>query len=208
MDSSLAKGSHMAKVKSSLIDMQFGKLKVLSEAQTRIYKGRFREYRLRYFNCICSCPAKTIREYSAKALKAGDTRSCGCLVKELNRERNRKASGESGLRDRYNLYRFNAKVKGVRFLLTLNQFRKLVTQNCYYCQCTPSNLSTLRGKSPEAKAWSSFLCSGIDRIDSDLDYSPGNVRSCCWTCNVAKGDKTHEEFLQYLQDLTHAFTSD
>jgi 5-methylcytosine-specific restriction endonuclease McrA len=42
---------------------------------------------------------------------------------------------------------------------------------------------------------------GIDRVDSSLGYIPSNCVSCCFTCNSAKGEKTVEEFRDWLRRI-------
>lgn len=69
----------MPRVKIDLTGSRFGKLLVLSEAEPNKYNHK-------QWNCICDCGnnfiAKTIR------LRAGETRSCGCLFKSILISRN------------------------------------------------------------------------------------------------------------------------
>lgn len=48
-----------------------------------------------------------------------------------------------------------------------------------------------------------YLCGstdnlGIDRIDSNVDYTDENCKSCCKTCNIMKKDFSLDEFLKHL----------
>lgn len=36
---------------------------------------------------------------------------------------------------------------------------------------------------------------GIDRIDSNIGYITSNCVTCCGGCNIAKGKKTPDEFI-------------
>jgi hypothetical protein len=38
----------------------------------------------------------------------------------------------------------------------------------------------------------------IDRIDSGLGYEIGNIVPCCKWCNIAKADKSVEEFKGHI----------
>jgi hypothetical protein len=42
---------------------------------------------------------------------------------------------------------------------------------------------------------------GLDRIDSSKGYEKGNIRSCCFTCNKAKGTLSQEEFLGMVKKI-------
>ena len=43
--------------------------------------------------------------------------------------------------------------------------------------------------------------SRIDRIDNTKGYIPGNVRSCCKHCNLAKHTMSEEEFNSWISSL-------
>ncbi len=57
----------------------FGRLTVVSFSHIADNKGRNA-----YWNCICECGATT--KTSSGPLRAGSSRSCGCLARELSRE--------------------------------------------------------------------------------------------------------------------------
>ena len=39
----------------------------------------------------------------------------------------------------------------------------------------------------------------LDRISSDEGYVPGNVVSCCWTCNRCKVDMDVDEWVAHME---------
>ena len=41
----------------------------------------------------------------------------------------------------------------------------------------------------------------LDRLDSAVGYVPGNVVSCCWTCNRCKVDMTVDEWLSHMRKV-------
>lgn len=46
---------------------------------------------------------------------------------------------------------------------------------------------------------------GIDRIDSNDGYVQGNVVPCCKYCNMAKMDRTQDEFLKWAEETYQCF---
>lgn len=46
-----------------------------------------------------------------------------------------------------------------------------------------------------------MLLNGIDRIDSDLGYVDGNVKSCCFICNRAKGNLSIIDFRKWIDNI-------
>ncbi|KAJ9516322.1 hypothetical protein QJQ45_001053 [Haematococcus lacustris] len=57
---------------------------------------------------------------------------------------------------------------------------------CYYCNFVPPDGDTING---------------LDRFDSQLGYSDANTVACCPTCNIMKGDRPAEEFLQKVRRI-------
>lgn len=80
-----------------------------------------------------------------------------------------------------------SKTKEKRMLLDNEQQLTLKCAPCYLCGV-------------------SFSC-GIDRVDSDGDYTIDNVRPCCSPCNFMKKHLALDEFKKHLQYvLTHTAT--
>jgi hypothetical protein len=80
-------------VRMNLENQQFGRLAVLSRAESRITKGG---NVLTRWLCLCSCGAEKV--ILTSSLLQGKTRSCGCLHKETSRQSgllNRKHGGYS-----------------------------------------------------------------------------------------------------------------
>lgn len=73
----------------SLIGQRFGRLVVVDE-------GEIIDYR-KYWNCICDCGNKRI--VRGGHLKDGSSKSCGCLVSEVNRKKIQKTIDSGGYTD-------------------------------------------------------------------------------------------------------------
>jgi hypothetical protein len=68
----------------------------------------------------------------------------------------------------------------------------LFTQDCYYCGKTPS----LDG--PIVRTGDLM---GIDRVNSDRNYTVGNCVTACKQCNYAKNDLTTKQFFDLIKAI-------
>ncbi|WP_037547415.1 hypothetical protein [Spirochaeta lutea] len=78
---------------------------------------------------------------------------------------------------KYSEYKRKAKANDREFELTKEQFDRLSTGNCYYCNVEGPN--------------------GIDRIDNSKGYSIENCVSCCKHCNYVKGNLSIKLFNEW-----------
>jgi 5-methylcytosine-specific restriction endonuclease McrA len=87
----------------------------------------------------------------------------------------------------FNAYRASARHRGHTFLLTLDEFGKLIKQECFYCGVEPKQLARTTGDS---------VCyNGLDRIDNNKGYELSNIVTCCGACNRSKYTSTQDEYL-------------
>lgn len=75
-----------------------------------------------------------------------------------------------------------AVVKGYEFLLSFDEFTKLVTSSCIYCGESKKRI-------------------GIDRIDNSLGYTKENSAPCCSMCNYMKKNYLKKEFLSHIKKI-------
>lgn len=98
----------------------------------------------------------------------------------------------------YNVYVHyvnNAKQRKIEWELDEQDFKHLITQNCYYCGAEPKQTLTSTYKDKfEA-------INGIDRIDSSKSYNVNNCVSCCSTCNMMKGTLSKYNFLSQIHKI-------
>jgi hypothetical protein len=175
------------------IGNRYGRLIVLS------YKGTDK-HGARLWECLCDCG--NFKTTTSSALSRGDTRSCGCLFKEmcLTTSTNKKPLGVSAFNQLYSSYKRSAKARGYNFELTKEHFRELTQSNCYYCHTPPSQDAHI-----QATTNGGYVYTGIDRIDNNFGYIAGNVRPCCKSCNISKGTLTEQEFYTWvLHVLAHS----
>ena len=81
---------------------------------------------------------------------------------------------------------YNAKRRGIPFLMERAEYNRLCRLSCRYCGYTPTE----------------FDRNGVDRLDNDKGYTDENVVPCCKFCNVAKMQMTVEEFEQHIRRIT------
>lgn len=163
-----------------LTSQRFGKLLVVS-LHDRAANG------LRWL-CVCDCGNQKI--VSGPHLRAGHTKSCGCL-QGLPLEGN-----ERGCRAVYQNYKNNARQRGHVFALDREQVKSLNKAPCCYCGSPPGQVWV--GLAKQAQP---YFYNGIDRVDPARGYEPDNVVSCCGTCNVAKNDMSYQEFVEWINKV-------
>ena len=81
--------------------------------------------------------------------------------------------------------------------LTLQEFRDIILDKCYYCWKEHSNIAKdIR----DGKTISDTILyyNWIDRINSKIWYMKDNVVACCKYCNMAKSNMTDKEFRERI----------
>ena len=87
---------------------------------------------------------------------------------------------------RFDIYQRSAKKRNIQFELTLDEFKRISSNLCYYCCAFKEGADY----------------SGIDRVNSDIGYCLTNIVPCCTICNYLKGILGHNEFLNHLLKIT------
>lgn len=142
-----------------------------------------------YWNCLCSCGKSTSKR--GVDLRSGRVQSCskGCLASNRFQE--------TGINELITRTKQSAKNRGLEYLLTREELSKIISENCFYCGVPPSNeIRTYRTKKLK------FKYTGIDRVDSSRGYVLDNVRPCCECCNIAKSNKTEDEFFSWVNRIS------
>ena len=159
--------------KIDLVGKKFGRLVVIAEIEAHVTAGGVRQLK---WECQCECGK--ITEVVGRALTAGDTKSCGCWKKVVDRQK-----GSVLCKKRKNV---KSVIPGSHEWKEYAVWRSMV-QRCtnpnnkgykYYgargitvCERWLNSFDAFFediGKIPEKLE--------IDRIDNELGYFPGNVR--------------------------------
>src|SRR5215475_14334850 len=81
------------------------------------------------------------------------------------------------------LYRNSARRRGLAYEIHETEIARMLQVDCYYCGAKPNPIN------------------GIDRKDNALGYVEGNVVTACRACNIAKLDRSMDEFRAWLLRL-------
>lgn len=102
----------------------------------------------------------------------------------------------SPYRSLYGTYRRNARKRNLSFELTLEEFIKIIKEDCVYCG-EPGHQWFKKSEAKEG-----IFYSGIDREDNQKGYTSENSVPCCKFCNKAKSTLTREELVGWLNRVT------
>jgi len=197
----------------NIVGQVFGKLTAIEKVIHKNHEkgGRTTKW---IFKCDCGNP----RISRASAVVKGFIKSCKeCTDKEYKsaqgvRGRNKRYEPkEASFRAKASNIKAHAKMRNIPWMLSLDEASAIIKMNCYFCGCEPSNpYNTFKNRSgkqslkyPKEKVLEEgeILYNGIDRLNSDIGYIPGNTVACCTFCNIAKNDRPVEEFLIWLDKL-------
>jgi hypothetical protein len=93
-------------------------------------------------------------------------------------------------------YKTDAKLKGIVYELTDEQFKALIEGPCAYCGIPP--MRTTKGISN-----GSIKYNGVDRLRNNGGYVPTNTVSCCTPCNLMKGSLDRDVFVKLVRLIAH-----
>lgn len=158
------------------------------------------------WECTCTC-GKTVHR-QGHALRKYKVPNCGCQKSKGRLLPNQLAHKRAVIAD----YRSHAENRGLSFELSDEEVIELISKSCHYCGLKPSNAKTVK---PSRKLRNKYACtvttlyySGIDRINSDLGYTPENCVACCHLCNASKSDYTLEEWKLWVSRLYQKMFND
>lgn len=180
----------MAKSTKISIGQTFGRLKIEECLGSRVYGSS----RQKFWRCACVCGNSV--EVNTTRLIHGQ-KSCGCLRLETVSKR-RTDPQASAKRNVLSMYKRCAKSRNLVWTLTDQEALLLMSQNCFYCGVTPSNIS----RDSYDRLWD-FIYNGIDRLDNSLGYIRTNCVTCCLICNRAKSDMTVKQFFDWARTIVY-----
>ena len=85
-------------------------------------------------------------------------------------------------------YIHNAKVRHIKWNLNEKEFKEIITKPCIYCGEFSASIDNIN-------------YSGIDRINSNKEYSIKNCVSCCKYCNIMKNKFSTDQFLSKVKQI-------
>ncbi len=128
---------------------------------------------IKIFECHQCKERKGEGEYYPSSIKKQDYTCKSCSVIRGKQYRD-KRTARNDMNSRYSYAKCSAKQNKKPFLLTKDEYKKLASRNCIYCNSPSGGLGV-----------------GLDRIDNDksIGYTVDNVLPCCRDCNVMRGDR-------------------
>ena len=145
------------------------------------------------WRCICDCGKETVVPTSALIYRR--IQSCGCRIW--------KVSPDAALLRIFRGYQKSKPAVAYGFTLTLEDFRRLTSGNCFYCGAVPAKIKRLYGRGGKLSVAQPYTYNGVDRVHNDCGYHADNVVSCCARCNKAKGADTQQEFIIWLERIAN-----
>ena len=91
--------------------------------------------------------------------------------------------------------KLHAKERNIEWALATEQVQLLTKQNCFYCGCPPAQSK----KHPHYNG--EYVYNGLDRVDNNKGYMPGNIVPCCNVCNRMKGTMESSDFIDHVERI-------
>ena len=176
-----------------------------------------------YYQVVCACGVK--KEVARNSLVKGRSKSCGCKRSErflasikADRTTNRNGKELGCLSYRHDriehlyitAYRnsIHDRKKFSGSDLSFDEWKKLVDSPCNYCGMLGGR--NIRDFSSKGNLVSNTILkiNGVDRVDSGLPYTIGNVVPCCNTCNMMKNEMSADDFLSHIKRILNHLGSD
>lgn len=96
-----------------------------------------------------------------------------------------KKNYQNDIKYAYRMYRYRSERSNYPFDLSMEQFKDILSRNCYFC-----------GQKETERL------SGVDRIDNDKGYSVDNCVTCCKKCNMMKNTLNESTFILMCMHIT------
>lgn len=129
------------------------------------------------FKCDCGI-MKAIRPNKVFK-KTNPTKTCGCW-----------RTGNNALKKLIRSYKKGARIRGLEWNLSEDDFLKITSEICFYCKSIPEK----KIKS----TYDEFTYNGIDRKNNKIGYILENCLPCCTLCNKAKRDLDYDLFISWI----------
>ncbi len=173
---------------NDLTGQTFTYLKVLNKDEQRSNDGQS--------FWICKCKCGIVKSVSAKKLKIGDAKSCGCLrmIKIGCGKNNISWRGYEDIpKSIFTQIKNNAQIRHIPFDLTIEQMWNLFVRQGKKCIYSGQSL-TFNTSSTRRDGTAS-----LDRIDSSKGYVEKNVQWIHKEINYMKMDLSEDKFLNWIE---------
>lgn len=138
-----------------------------------------------YWKCKCDCGE--ICYATSTNLKRGRKNFCKKCSKEN--------SENSPIRLLYGNYKRNAIKRNLNFELSIDDFKNLISLDCFYCGTKPQQIYYKKGM------LNNLIYNGIDRRNNDFGYIIKNCVTACKYCNLAKKNFKESDFINWINNI-------
>jgi hypothetical protein len=174
-------------------NQKIGSLFVISSTDKRSTSGKV-------WSAICECGNNVLVSSGSLRRTLREGYKTGCGKCKHSQRRHNADKNETAFYTLYGSYKSSAKLRGLDFLLTEDEFKKLTSGDCIYCNDTPSKLFFTENKDGHYKY------NGIDRVDPKLGYVLNNCVSACTECNLMKQSLTKDDFIKKVKKIYKTYT--
>lgn len=188
---SAAKLCKTSSLDDKLIGKTFNKIKVIS--LSHIEKSR------RFYNIKCLRCKKVSYMRSDRFSGTQKLNTCSlCRQENAMASSKKRASPNTVYNVLYLQYKIGASSRNILFELSLEEFKKFITKNCYYCgqEATESKTSKTYNKTSII-----IKNNGIDRLNNNIGYNMINCVTCCKMCNHMKKNYSKDTFLKHIYKI-------
>jgi hypothetical protein len=161
-----------------LIGSRFGLLRVLGEAEAKKVGSKYR----RYIKCECDCG--TIIEVRLDQLLDGNTKSCGCLVKDRSLLSLPEYTDVVALKKAKSVFK---NIKQRCYNSNNSRFKHYGGRGIKICERWLGSFENFK----EDMGFPPSHSHQLDRIDNDGDYCPEN---CRWVTNKENNQNKQSDF--------------
>lgn len=145
----------------------------------------------------CKCDCGKIFSTLGVSLRKGETKSCGCLKKEINQKIGKESRCWRGYEEIskkfFNRIKSNASARNISFNLKIEEIWNLFLKQEKKCAISGIELSF----SP--KSTGTLCTASLDRIDSKKGYVIDNVQWVHKKINIMKKDMSDKEFFNWIK---------
>lgn len=176
------------------IGQKFTRLTIIKELDKKEKEEKNLKVAYRYMVCDCDCGKKNLIIRLSSILQE-DTKSCGCWFKDMEAP-NALEEGEAYLNTIMGDYQRGATKRHLGFFLSREQLKHLITQDCFYCGIPPQSR-------PNRYLNGQFDSHGIDRFNTEEQYTVENCVACCTDCNEAKNSQIFSNFIAAAEAINN-----
>ena len=145
----------------------------------------------------CIDCGKLLNNYYAKRCHSCHTKMMWKNKELISYGNRRKEKFIASFNHIYRNFKDLAKKRNHQNTLSIDDFKNIITKNCYYCNQEPQQFYPSHDKYCNG----TMKFNGIDRKNSNIGYTKDNSVPCCKWCNWAKNSLSIKDFLNHVSKI-------